>query len=86
MLWNGKWYEMEGEFWNGIWKMLRMEWKVRKMEWKIVFHTNYIYGTGIYQNLQQITMCYQTRMRIIDHFSVLQCKFLACCDRIVLLL
>ena len=26
MEWNGKCYEMEGEFWYGIWKMLRMEW------------------------------------------------------------
>ena len=42
------------------------------------FHTNYIYS--IYQNLPQITKYYQTRMRIISHFSVLQCKFLACSD------
>ena len=28
MKWNGKWYGMEGEFWYGIWKMLRMEWKI----------------------------------------------------------
>ena len=40
------------------------------------FLTNYIYS--IYQNLQEITKYYQTRMRIISHFSVLQCKFLAC--------
>ena len=40
MKWNGKWYGMEGEFWYGIWKMLRMEWKVWKIEWKIVFHTS----------------------------------------------
>ena len=44
------------------------------------FYTNYIYSTGIYQNLQQITKDYQTRMRMISHFSVLQCKFLACSD------
>ena len=47
------------------------------------FHTNYIHS--IYQNLQQITKYYQTGMSIISHFSVLQCKFLACCDCIVLL-
>ena len=46
------------------------------------FHTNYIYS--MYQNLQQTTKYYQTKMRIISHFSVLQCKFLACCDCIVL--
>ena len=28
MLWNGKWYRMEREFWYGIRKMLRMEWKI----------------------------------------------------------
>ena len=28
MEWNGKWCGMEGEFWYGIWKMLRMEWKI----------------------------------------------------------
>ena len=33
------------------------------------FHTNYIRST--YQNLQQITKYYQTRMRIISHFSVM---------------
>ena len=42
------------------------------------FHTNYIYS--IHQNAQQITKDYRTRMRIISHFSVLQCKFLACSD------
>ena len=36
--------------------------------------------SSIHQNLQQITKYYQTRMRIISHFSVLQCKFLACGD------
>ena len=35
----------------------------------------YMYSTGIYHNLQQITKYYLTRMRIISHFSVLQCKF-----------
>ena len=44
------------------------------------YYTNYIYSTGIYQNLQQITKDHQTRMRMISHFSVLQCKFLACSD------
>ena len=78
MEWNGKWYGMEGKFWYEIWKMLRMEWKIWKKEWKIVFHTNFIYS--IYQNLQQSTKDYGTRMRIISHFSVLQCKFLACSD------
>ena len=52
-------------------------------------HTNYIYstgiGTGLFQNLQQITKYYQTIMRIISRFLVLQCKFLACCDCILLL-
>ena len=50
-------------------------------------HTNYIYsiGTGLYQNLQQIIKYYQTIMRIISRFLVLQCKFLACCDCILLL-
>ena len=32
------------------------------------FHTNYIYS--IFQNLQQITKDYQTKMRMISHFSV----------------
>ena len=41
-------------------------------------HTNYIYSTGIFQNLQQITKYYQTILRIISHFLVTQCKFLAC--------
>ena len=40
---------------------------------------------SIYQKFQQLTTYYQTRMKIISHFSVLQCKFLACCDCIVLL-
>ena len=48
------------------------------------FHTNYIYSTGIYQNLQEITKyttykklrsTLRTRMRMISRFSVLQCKF-----------
>ena len=47
------------------------------------FHTNYIYS--IYQNVLQIAKYYQTRMRIIIHFSVLQREFLPCCDYIVLL-
>ena len=33
MEWNGKWYGMEGKFWYGMWKMLRME-------WKIIFHSS----------------------------------------------
>ena len=33
MEWNGKWYGMEGEFWYGIWKMLRMEWNGRFEKW-----------------------------------------------------
>ena len=45
------------------------------------FHTNYVYS--VYQNLQQITKYNLTRMRIISHFSVLLCKFLACFDSIV---
>ena len=60
--------------------MLRMQWKIWKMEWKVVFHTKYKYS--IYQNLQQITKNYQTRMRIISHFSVMQCEFLARCDSV----
>ena len=32
------------------------------------FHANYIYS--IFQNLQQITKDYQTKMRMISHFSV----------------
>ena len=28
MDWNGKWYGLEGEFWYGILKMLRMEWHI----------------------------------------------------------
>ena len=44
------------------------------------FHTNCKYS--IYQNLQQITKNYQTIMRIINHISVLQCEFLACCDSV----
>ena len=62
-----------------------MEWKVSKINLKIVFDTNYIYSTGIYQYLQQITKCYQTIISIISHFLVPQCKFLACCDCILLL-
>ena len=60
--------------WNGI-KNLK-----NGMEDRLpYFHTNYIYS--IYQNAQQITKDYRTRMRIISHFSVLQCKFLVCSDR-----
>ena len=33
MEWNGKWDGMEGEFWHGIWKMLRMEWNGRFEKW-----------------------------------------------------
>ena len=33
MLWNGKWYGMEGEFWYGIWKMLRRKWNGRFEKW-----------------------------------------------------
>ena len=47
------------------------------------FHTNHIYN--IYQNLQQIAKYCRTGMRIISHFWVLQCKFLAYCDCIILL-
>ena len=64
------------------WKEIVLVWSMEDaqngMEWKIVFHTNYMYS--VYQNLQQITKFYQTRMRIISHFSVLLCKFLACSD------
>ena len=48
------------------------------------FHINYI-DSPVCQNLQQNTKYYQTRMWIISQFSVLQCKFLACCGCIVLL-
>ena len=74
MVWNG------GEFWYGM----CLEWNGTEhlkngMEDHLpYFHTNYIYS--IYQKLQQTMKYYQTRMRIISHFSVLQCKFLACSD------
>ena len=89
MEWNGKWYGMEGEFWYGIWKVLRMEWNEKFEKWKgrsssILPYQLHTYC--VYENLQQITKKYhQTRMRIISHLSVLQCKFLARCDCIVLL-
>ena len=54
--------------------MLRMEWNgmedlKNRMEDRLpYFHANYIYS--IFQNLQQITKDYQTKMRMISHFSV----------------
>ena len=33
MEWNGKWYGIEGEFWYGIWKMLRMKGIGRFEKW-----------------------------------------------------
>ena len=50
MLWNGKWYGMEGKFWYGIWKMLRVEWnamedlKNGKEDRLPYFHTHLIYS------------------------------------------
>ena len=59
----------------------RMENLKNEMEGRLpYFRTNYKYS--IYPNLQQITKNYLTRMRIISHFSVLQCEFLACCDSV----
>ena len=50
------------------------------------FHINYIQYISKFKNkLQSSVQYYQTGMRIISNFSVLQCKFLACCDCIVLL-
>ena len=49
------------------------------------FHTITTLLYSMYQNIRQITKYYQTRMRIISQFPVLQCKFLACCSCIVLL-
>ena len=49
--------------WNG------MEDLKNRMEDRLpYFHTNYIYS--IFQNLRQITKDYQTKMRMISHFSV----------------
>ena len=54
-----------------------------RMEWKIVFRINHVYILKLTTNY--IVSYYQTRMRIFSHFLVPQCKFLACCDCIVLL-
>ena len=89
MEWNRMENGMEGEFCYGIWKMLRMERNGRFENWNgrsSTILTTFRPTVGpVYQNLQQITENYQTRMRIISHFAVLQGEFLACCDCIVLL-
>ena len=51
MEWNGKWYGMEGEFWCGIWKMLRMEWIGRFEKWNGKLSSiPTTYNRPIYQN------------------------------------
>ena len=77
---------------NGMeWKeTFGMEDAQNGMEWKIVFHssilTTYKFTEGLYiKTYNEVTkytgrLYLQTRMRIISHFSVLQCEFLACSD------
>ena len=62
MEWNGKWYEMEREFWYGIWKMLRrngMEDLKNETEDRFpYFHTTvttYTVYTKTYNKLQSTT-------------------------------
>ena len=73
--------------WNGrrilVWNMEdaqnRMEDLKNGMEGRFpYFHTKCKYN--IYPDLQQITKNYQTRKRIISHFSVPYFEFLACCE------
>ena len=74
MLWNGKSYGMEGEFWNGIWKMLRMEWKIWKMEWKFVSHSNYTYRyTKTYNKLLSNALDVAYQYEYVAFMIISQC-------------
>ena len=78
MLWNGIYYGGIILVWNMEDAQNGMEDFKNLMVDRLPYvHTNYIYSisTGLYQNLQQITKYYQTIMRMISHFLVLQCKF-----------